>query len=530
MIKNRTMKRSLYLFLGLFFILPTIAQEVQDTIKIKAKRLNEYPANPPKKVKKHPIEYSTSTLLPSQWKRKEQLFSLAPKDEKTITHPNFVSLGAGTNTNVEGQLLLRKKVNPKSSWQLSLLNDIRQPKVTIHQKEVSLNKATTSGQFSYLRHEKKINWNVKADVRLDCADFITSLKEETPTTHRQSTYLFRLKGQLSSTDKNLPLQFKGEAKYQAVGVDDILGYQGFYEHQLAAKATFEGKIDENYKVGISGELHRLFYSIEDLDARTSLALTPYLLYQEAAYYLRLGAVVSLNNEDKTTLRFAPDIYASYQWKNNLSVFLSAKGKLKIQDRANLQEQCPYWGAQVFAKNTFERFNIKLGGNWTNQQGLFAEANLGYKNTANDMHLYALSSLTHPLLQVKYATSKALYYGVQVRYSYAGKFQIQTKATGYSWKQSIDDAFFVRKPKCEMYTELTYTPIAALQLTASYQYTQWVAATSDDRSLFNLSANYQIRPNFSVYATLKNAFNASYYDYPYYPTQGTTLLGGIQLSF
>lgn len=511
--------------------LPIVAQEVvtpQDTLKVKAKRLSDLPSVPARKVKKRTVEYSTVTISPSQHQRKEPLFSLLPKEEKKTGKPNFVTLGVGMHRNVEGQLLLQRKLNTKERWSAALLYDQQKPTVTILGKEVDLSQMTASAQLVYLRRERKLNWSVEGGFRLDNTSYLSAMGANEVKTTDQSASQATLKGKIYSTDKKLPLQFQGEVKYHYFSVPEFPQWKGYQEHQLAAKVNVVGVTNDAYKVGIKGAIHHLFYSLNGLRFRTALSLNPYFINEEEKYYVRLGAVVGLNNEGKTQLRFAPDIYATYRWQENASAFLSATGGFKVMDRAMLQEQCPYWGAFVQGRNAFEQFNLKLGSNWTNNEGLWLEALLGYKSTQDDAHLFI--NANSPLLQVKYARSKAFYYGAKIRYSYSDNLKVQLKANKYHWKKVLSKEAYIRKPDMKLEAEASYQILPTLQLLGNYAYTTWSSGSENAVSLLNMTAIYKLKPHTTVYAKVKNLLNQDFNFYPFYPSQGLTIIGGVQLSF
>lgn len=434
---------------------------------------------------------------------------------------------------------------------------------------VFLNSYTEKGKF-----------NLNADYSINNYNYygIYALEAKPDTDLKQKTSKFGVSGYYDFNDgilnnisvKSFFLSDRYDAKETAAAANANLSKNGIEVPAL-------GGISLDADLGVEFEVLKSEFSLVNQNSSNmvNLNLSPKLKFIRENSYLMLGSVFDFVNEDyssrnsstgqKSRFIWFPKAEAQFAAADEFKFFAGVDGGLKTNSYAGMLEKLPFLLSDQQVRPTETKFHIYFGMRGDISQNFKYDFSAGYgklKNIlffrANDLFDKNISNSREPYdlantFSAAYADGKVSEVKGSVQY-----FPVQNLSVGAG--------FLFQKYDADNYRDLFNIPLLAGTLTAKYSMLQKKlhlgasAIFSSDRTTnsfhvtktatmpavyttlegaddkvggyadLNLTAEYEIHKNFSIFALGNNLLNTRYQTFKGYRVLGAQIMGGVKISF
>jgi hypothetical protein len=350
--------------------------------------------------------------------------------------------------------------------------------------------------------------------------------------HHQRFTQYDIHAGLSSTDRELPLQFTLQT-----------GFRTFSTHQPREKQVHTvgdvwAPISQTQRVGVAFTMDNTFYSVKEgqnlFDNTTAVGLNPYYAYDDEDWRLRLGVHVDplLGGDDKG-VDVAPDIRLERVMGGNSVIYLQAVGGRELNDFRRLASVSPYAVIPSSVRATYVPLNATFGFKMSPLAGWWFHVYGGYQIRQHELFAQISDAAAYEYVAFRQAKGKVGFGGAELKYTYKDVLDVAAQCTLYSW--SVDEAedeavLLAYKPRYEGHIHADWHLFPELKIQAGFEYTDRRAA--GDASVQNLytGAAYELEHSFTVFARVNNLLNKEYRGVNLYPADKLGFRAGIQWRF
>ena len=506
-----------------------VEQEYNPEI-MDASKINRLPQVETPSVPKQAIEYSLRTNPITSFQTYQPLETYALQESETAPQRGYVRIGYGNRNNLDGRISYAFRLSSKD--ELSVSGNIRGMKGNL--KFPSIGKAKhhdyrTRIGLDYRHFFSTSEMNLSGHWHL----LNLGLHPQFALSHQRFTR-GDIHWQLKSFEPSYSLQFAVEANWNIhQRIHNWLGNLNEEtkgtEHQLYTHAWLNGEINDSQHIGLDIKMHNFIYPNGFFTDYTSLSLNPFYEIENANWKLHAGIHIDPSFGFGRKFQVAPDVNLSFTFAEHYQLYARAEGGRKMNDFNHLAAFCPYANLQPDYQlaNTYEQLNASIGFKASPCNNFHWHLFGGYQNLKDDIFTYWQSSTAE--LCLRQANGSNFYGGATIQYTYKDFFNWYAQGSYHHWDMCDDALFF--KPMAQIHTNVDIHPIKPLHLRIGYTY-QKPQQESANTTVHNLTAGatYTLHKGLSVYATVNNIFNRTYFYHWNYPEQGIGIIGGISFKF
>lgn len=453
---------------------------------------------------------------------------------------NYAKLGYGSHSTPYGELLLNKKLDKAT--------------IGLYAKHISSTGSTNQGTNASYAHTQ-----AKAFAQWGQADWLSAI-QLSYTGRMQHYYGFEsadypsygsyMDDSLKQAYHDIGLAWKGRFANQNDGVWDITSAYHYFTNKtegtaqhIDADITYEQTInttkDDSQHWGVALQTATHITSLyNNKQTHGSYQLAPYYLWRFAQWDLQLGAKLMLSQDSSSHTNVAPLIQLQYHLPQaGMQLYVRADGDVQSNSLRSLSLSNPYISPSIGLRNTQLPLRLQMGAKGQLLEGeLYYEAAISY-TAYKDIPLFVSDTTSRynnsfiPLYDDVNAIGTQLHIGYkQQHWELHGELE-------YTHYSPQNEAKAWHKPALALQTRLYYTwnkwRLGALlhSQSASYNYIAAQGEKQIDASLdINLSADYQINKQLSLFAQLNNILNNRYANYYNYKVQGFGAMGGLRFVF
>jgi len=337
--------------------------------------------------------------------------------------------------------------------------------------------------------------------------------------------------------------------------NDFFSNEKAQETQVGANISAEYQFVNDQFVGIDADVRNITYSFDGFKNLFSANIAPHYDIRRDQLRLRLGAVLSFLGGFESEFKAAPSAALTYAFSPKVDFYAEAGGGVVLNDFRHFAQLTPYWRhstyPHIFSSDAsadetaqlphqFDQLRAIAGLKWNIATGLYTHLRGGYIMSHDRAEmLYDGRLLT--------ADGTQFFAAGDVNYRLREIFQLDVHAQWNSWSSDAPgdleyNATFFR-PIFNLDAKATLRPIRPLAISIDYLLNTY---DQDDDLLYrrpfthNLGASisYQLpqtilplrRSRASIYLRADNLLNKHYDLHPFITTPGTTILGGLAVTF
>ena len=524
-----------------------VEQEYNPDI-MDASKINVMPQVEPPTVSKKAVEYD-ATLVPAGQIPATVMQAYTGKETQTKALPGYVRLGYGSKGNLDARANYLFTFSDRDRLNLTLQMNGMDGKLELPGDLGKWNAYyyhTYTG-MDYTHTFKKVDMNVAGNFDLSNFNFLPG-----SVNNKQKFTAGSLHFGVKSTGDELPVQFRAETNLLLYGRQHELSYTDTKESIVRTLAEASAPISEEQSVGVALAMDNAFYKNNQFEDYTALNLTPYYLFENDDWKIRLGAHVDFAFGFGKEFYASPDVMVQYTFSDSYQLYAQAKGGKQLNDFRRMETVSPYGQTMIQPEATYEQLNAALGFKASPATGLWFNLYGGYQNLKNDLlqmqfsayditgdypHStgdYPHSTENHLLLGT--ADTQNAYVGTEASYDYKGLISFLASGIYRNW--SIDDEDISKygllfKPCLEAKFEASFRPVSAAWVNLGYQHIDREKVEGEKAnpvSNLYLGGSYEFFKGISVYARINNLLNKKYQYYWGYPTEGINFLGGVSFKF
>lgn len=360
-------------------------------------------------------------------------------------------------------------------------------------------------------------------------------------------------------------------KYASQMLNPLSLYDGLKESNLYGEIGIFKPFLTDQRIGATAKMNYFTYgepeqadslSKRSYDNYMELTLNPYYQVEGESWNLRIGANLMFITGVNDKVFVSPDITAQIKAGEKATVYLSATGEVKSNSFQQQSWGNKYVSSYLRAIPSKTKLDAMLGvkanlgaGAWMNVYG-------GYRITDHELfYTPGLSSrFTHDV-NILQKNSNVLKLGASFNYSFQQQIDFSIRGEYKAWdvKGSVpytlsasaegaetilqfDDLKAYGKPTFELNANIKLRPVEQLTLDVNYYIgtgrealIRNSANTPENTKMnaindLNATAIWKLNDTFSVYAKANNLLFQKYDLFYGYPSQGLSLMGGININF
>lgn len=502
-----------------------------------ASKINVMPQVEPPTVSKKAVEYD-ATLAPTNQIPATVMQVYTGKETQEKALPGYVRLGYGSKGNLDARANYLFTFSARDRLNLNLHLNGMDGKLDLPGdlgKWKSYYYHTHAG-LDYTHAFRKADLNVAGHFDLSNFNFLPNSSNA-----KQKFTSGDLHLGVKSTDADLPLQFRAETNLLLYGRQHELTYTDAKETIVRTLAEASASISEEQSVAVAFAMNNVFYSNNSFEDYTALNLTPYYLFQNDDWKVRLGAHIDLAFGFGKKFYASPDVSAEYTFSDSYQLYAQAKGGKLLNDFRRMEAVNPYGEIAVQPEATYEQLNAALGFKASPTAGFWFNLYGGYQNLKNDLlqMQFNVFSLTqeypHDLL-LGTGNTQNVYAGAALSYDYKNILSFSASGVYRNWSidnEETQNEGLLFKPALEAKFEASFRPVSAAIVNVGYLHIERKKVEgekADPVANLYLGGSYEFFKGISAYVRVSNLLNKDYQYYRGYPTEGINFLGGVSFKF
>lgn len=502
-----------------------------------ASKINVMPQVEPPTVSKKAVEYD-ATLTPANQIPATVMQAYTGKEAQAKALPGYVRLGYGSKGNLDARANYLFTFSARDRLNLNFHLNGRNGKLDLPGdlgKWKSYYYHTHAG-MDYTHSFRKADLNVAGHFDLSNFNFLPNSSNT-----KQKFTSGDLHLGMKSTSADLPLQFRAETNLLLYGRQHQWTYTDAKESIVRTLAEASASISEEQSVAVAFVLNNVFYSNNSFEDYTALNLTPYYLFQNDDWKVRLGAHIDLAFGFGKKFYASPDVSAEYTFSDSYRLYAQAKGGKLLNDFRRMEAVSPYGEVGVQPEATYEQLNAALGFKASPAAGFWFNLYGGYQNLKNDLlqmqayneHLTGDHPFT-PLLST--GNTQNVYAGAALSYDYKNILSFSASGVYRNWSidnEETQNEGLLFKPALEAKFEASFRPVSAAIVNVGYLHIEREKVEgekADPVANLYLGSSYEFFKGISAYVRVSNLLNKDYQYYRGYPTEGINFLGGVSFKF
>lgn len=502
-----------------------------------ASKINVMPQVEPPTVSKKAVEYD-ATLTPANQIPATVMQAYTGKEAQAKALPGYVRLGYGSKGNLDARANYLFTFSARDRLNLNFHLNGRNGKLDLPGdlgKWKSYYYHTHAG-MDYTHAFRKADLNVAGHFDLSNFNFLPNSMNA-----KQKFTSGDLHLGVKSTSADLPLQFRAETNLLLYGRQHEWAYTDAKESIVRTLAEASASISEEQSVAVAFVLNNVFYSNNSFEDYTALNLTPYYLFQNDDWKVRLGAHIDLAFGFGKKFYASPDVSAEYTFSDSYRLYAQAKGGKLLNDFRRMEAVSPYGEVGVQPEATYEQLNAALGFKASPAAGFWFNLYGGYQNLKNDLlqmqayneHLTGDHPFT-PLLST--GNTQNVYAGAALSYDYKNILSFSASGVYRNWSidnEETQNEGLLFKPALEAKFEASFRPVSAAIVNVGYRHIEREKVEgekTDPVANLYLGGSYEFFKGISAYVRVSNLLNKDYQYYRGYPTEGINFLGGVSFKF
>lgn len=513
-----------------------VEQEYNPDIR-DASKINVMPQVEPPTVSKKAVEYD-ATLAPANQIPATVMQAYTGKETQAKALPGYVRLGYGSKGNLDARANYLFTFSARDRLNLNLHLNGMDGKLDLPDdlgKWKSYYYHTHAG-LDYTHAFRKADLNVAGHFDLSNFNFLPNSSNA-----KQKFTAGDLHLGVKSTDADLPLQFRAETNLLLYGRQHELTYTDAKETIVRTLAEASASISEEQSVAVAFVLNNVFYSNNSFEDYTALNLTPYYLFQNDDWKVRLGAHIDLAFGFGKKFYASPDVSAEYTFSDSYQLYAQAKGGKLLNDFRRMETVSPYGEIAVQPEVTYEQLNAALGFKASPAAGFWFNLYGGYQNLKNDLlqmqfNVFSLTQEYPHGLLLGTGNTQNVYAGAALSYDYKNILSFSASGIYRNWSidnEETQNEGLLFKPALEAKFEASFRPVSAAIVNVGYLHIEREkveGAKVDPVANLYLGGSYEFFKGISAYVRVSNLLNKDYQYYRGYPTEGINFLGGVSFKF
>lgn len=502
-----------------------------------ASKINVMPQVEPPTVSKKAVEYD-ATLAPANQIPATVMQAYTGKETQAKALPGYVRLGYGSKGNLDARANYLFTFSARDRLNLNLHLNGMDGKLDLPDdlgKWKSYYYHTHAG-LDYTHAFRKADLNVAGHFDLSNFNFLPNSSNA-----KQKFTSGDLHLGVKSTDADLPLQFRAETNLLLYGRQHELTYTDAKETIVRTLAEASASISEEQSVAVAFALNNVFYSNNSFEDYTALNLTPYYLFQNDDWKVRLGAHIDLAFGFGKKFYASPDVSAEYTFSDSYQLYAQAKGGKLLNDFRRMEAVSPYGEVAVQPEATYEQLNAALGFKASPAAGFWFNLYGGYQNLKNDLlqmqfNVFSLTQEYPHGLLLGTRNTQNVYAGAALSYDYKNILSFSASGVYRNWSidnEETQNEGLLFKPALEAKFEASFRPVSAAIVNVGYLHIEREKVEgekADPVANLYLSGSYEFFKGISAYVRVSNLLNKDYQYYRGYPTEGINFLGGVSFKF
>ena len=513
-----------------------VEQEYNPDI-MDASKINVLPQVEPPTVSKKIVEYDITLIPPGQIPTTVmQVYTGKEVQAKVL--PGYIRMGYGSKGNLDMRANYLFTFSDRNRLNLTLHMNGMDGKLELPDNLGKWNAYYyhTYAGIDYTHTFKKVDMNTAGNFDLSNFNFLPG-----SVNNKQKFTAGSLHFGVKSTGDELPVQFRAETNLLLYGRQHELSYMDTKESIVRTLAEASAPISEEQFIGVAFAMDNAFYKNNLFEDYTSLNLTPYYLFKNDDWKIRLGVHVDFSFGFGKKFYASPDVMVQYTFSDSYQLYAQAKGGKQLNDFRRMETISPYGQTMVQPEATYEQLNAALGFKASPVTGLWLNFYGGYQNLKNDLlqmqfSIYNNSEDYPHALLLGTANTHNIYTGAEVSYDYKNLISFSASGIYRNWSinyEDINKGGLLFKPSLETKFEINFQPISVTSINFGYQYIN--REKMEERKVNSVSnlylgGNYEFFKGISVYIRINNLLNKNYQYYWGYPTEGINFLGGVNFKF
>lgn len=502
-----------------------------------ASKINVMPQVEPPTVSKKAVEYD-ATLTPANQIPATVMQAYTGKEAQAKALPGYVRLGYGSKGNLDARANYLFTFSARDRLNLNLHLNGRNGKLDLPGdlgKWKSYYYHTHAG-MDYTHAFRKADLNVAGHFDLSNFNFLPNSMNA-----KQKFTSGDLHLGVKSTSADLPLQFRAETNLLLYGRQHEWAYTDAKESIVRTLAEASASISEEQSVAVAFVLNNVFYSNNSFEDYTALNLTPYYLFQNDDWKVRLGAHIDLAFGFGKKFYASPDVSAEYTFSDSYRLYAQAKGGKLLNDFRRMEAVSPYGEVGVQPEATYEQLNAALGFKASPAAGFWFNLYGGYQNLKNDLlqmqfNVFSLTQEYPHGLLLGTGNTQNVYAGAALSYDYKNILSFSASGVYRNWSidnEETQNEGLLFKPALEAKFEASFRPVSAAIVNVGYLHIEREKVEgekADPVANLYLGGSYEFFKGISAYVRVSNLLNKDYQYYRGYPTEGINFLGGVSFKF
>lgn len=502
-----------------------------------ASKINVMPQVEPPTVSKKAVEYD-ATLAPANQIPATVMQAYTGKEAQAKALPGYVRLGYGSKGNLDARANYLFTFSARDRLNLNFHLNGRNGKLDLPGdlgKWKSYYYHTHAG-MDYTHAFRKADLNVAGHFDLSNFNFLPNSSNA-----KQKFTSGDLHLGVKSTSADLPLQFRAETNLLLYGRQHELTYTDAKETIVRTLAEASASISEEQSVAVAFVLNNVFYSNNSFEDYTALNLTPYYLFQNDDWKVRLGAHIDLAFGFGKKFYASPDVSAEYTFSDSYRLYAQAKGGKLLNDFRRMEAVSPYGEVGVQPEATYEQLNAALGFKASPAAGFWFNLYGGYQNLKNDLlqmqfNVFSLTQEYPHGLLLGTGNTQNVYAGAALSYDYKNILSFSASGVYRNWSidnEETQNQGLLFKPALEAKFEASFRPVSAAIVNVGYLHIEREKVEgekADPVADLYLGGSYEFFKGISAYVRVSNLLNKDYQYYRGYPTEGINFLGGVSFKF
>ena len=513
-----------------------VEQEYNPDI-LDASKINVMPQVELPTVSKKAVEYD-ATLVPAGEIPATVMQAYTGKEAQAKALPGYVRLGYGSKGNLDARANYLFTLSSRDRLNLTLHMNGMDGKLNTPddlEKWSSYYYHTHAG-MDYTHVFNKVDMNIAGNFGLSNFNFLPY-----SVNNKQKFTSGDLHFGVKSTNAELPLQFRAETNLLLYGRQHELSYNDTQETMVRTKTEASGAISEEQIVGVALAMDNVFYKNNQFKDYTALSLNPYYLFENDDWKIRLGAHVDFALSYGKKFYASPDVSVQYNFSDSYLLYVQAKGGKQLNDFRRMETITPYGQTEVQLDATYEQLNAALGFKASPFSGVWFNLYGGYQNLKNDLlqtHSPGWRVMDEyiPALLLGTAHTQNVYLGAEASYDYKDVFSFSASGVYRNWsidQENMQKQYLYLKPAFEANLQVSFRPSSAVLVNIGYQNITREKTEEQKASPVSnlyLGGSYEFFKGISAYARVNNLLNKNYQYSWGYPTEGTSILGGVSFKF
>lgn len=504
---------------------------------LDATKINVLPKVEPPTAHKRAVEYDAA-LAPARTLPATVMQAYAGKEAQPKALPGYARLGYGNYGNLDLFASYLYAPSAQNRFGVNLQMDGRNGELNLPGSGEKWNARyyRTQAHADYRHAFKRVALNLAGNFGLSNFNFLPA-----SSARKQKFTSGDFRFGVYSTGDDFPVRFSVESGLLFYERQKDLAYSDVTETMAHTMATAGADITDGQSIFLELLMDNVFYKNNAYENYTALTLTPYYLFQNDDWNIRLGAHVDVAFGFGKKFYASPDFSVEYTFADSYRLYAQATGGKRRNDFRRMELVAPYGQAPVQLESAYEQLNAALGFKASPAAGLWFNLYGGYQNVKNDLLQMRSSAgditedYPHALL-LETAGTQNLYAGAELSYGYKNLFSFSLAGTYRNWSIDNEESYkqgLLFKPSVEAKLQAECRPVSAAFVQLGYRHAvreKVDGVRMETVGNLYLNGSYEFWKGISVYARLDNILNKDYQYYWGYPDEGFNFVGGVSFKF